>query len=246
MREGGKRARLAALRQQLAALENGGKEASILPFGALAIDASLPWGGLPLGALHELCSAGTEGEDGVSAAGFLAGILTRLSPGQPVLWCFQRADLHAPGLATYGLTPERLILARAQSDREILWAMEEGLRSRALAGVVGEVAALPLTASRRLQLAAETTGVTGFALSRQNLATTASAAVTRWRLAALPGSLKPGEPGVGQARWRVELLRCRGGVPAAWNVEACNAAGLVAVSAALADRSAPRQQRAVG
>ncbi len=246
MLEGGKKDRLATLRQQLVALENGGREASLLPFGAIAMDRSLPGGGLPLGALHELCGAKAEVEDGASAVAFLASILTRLSPGQPVLWCFKRADLYAPGLALYGLASERLILAHADNDQEVLWTMEEGLRCRAVAAVVGELAGVPLTASRRLQLAAEMSGVTGFALSRQNLATTASAAVTRWRIGARPGALKSGEPGIGQTRWHVELLRCRGGVPAAWYVEAKGAADLVAVSAALADRSTPRPQRAVG
>jgi protein ImuA len=244
---GGKRAQLAALRQRLAALETGGKEVPVLPFGVAAIDASLPWGGLPLGALHEFGGAGVEGESGAVAAAFLAGILARLGPDRPVLWCLKRADLHAPGLALHGLAPERLILARARNDQEILWAMEEGLHSAALAAVIGEVEALSAPASRRLQLAAETSGITGFVLPRQSLVMAASSAVTRWRLAALPGSLASGgEPGVGQPLWRVELLRCRGGVPAAWDVEACDATGLVALSAALADRSAPLQRRAVG
>lgn len=244
--EGKKSAQLAALRQHLAAFENGGKEVAVLPFAVAAIDAGLPWGGLPLGALHELGGAGAEGEDGAVAAAFLAGILARLSPERPVLWCLQRADLHAPGLAFYGFPPQRLILARAANDQDILWAMEEGLHSPALAAVVGEVEALSLPTSRRLQLAAETSGVSGFVLPRRNAAMAASSAVTRWRIAALPGSLTSGEPGIGRALWRVELLRCRGGAPASWDVEGCDATGLVSLSAQLADRSPPYQRRAVG
>ena len=243
---GSKKARLAALRQRLATLESGGKAGSVLPFGVATMDGSLPGGGLPLGGLHELSGQGPDSEDGAVAAAFLAGMLARLSPERPVLWCLKRADLHAPGLALHGLQPQRLILARAPNDQEILWAMEEGLHSPALAAVIGEVETLSALASRRLQLAAETSGVTGFALSRHSTATAASSAVTRWRLAALPGSLAAGEPGIGRALWRVELLRCRGGVPASWDVEACDATGLVAFSAALADRSEPRRRRAVG
>lgn len=244
--EARKRSQLAALRQQVVALENGGKEISILPFDVAAIDAGLPWGGLPLGALHEFEGAGAEGEDGAVAAAFLSGILARLSPERPVLWCLNRADLYPPGLALHGLAPSRLILAQAVNDQDILWAMEEGLHNPALAAVVGETKALSVPASRRLQLAAETSGVTGFALRRQSTVTTASAAMTRWRITALPGSLVPGEPGVGQPLWQVELLRCRGGVSVSWNMEACDATGHVAISAALADRPMPQQQRAVG
>lgn len=248
---GEKKDQLAALRLQLAALESGGQVPTILPFGITALDRGLPWGGLPLGALHEVVGAGGEGEDGAVAAAFLAGILARLAPERPVLWCLTRADLYASGLAAFGLAPGRLILARASHDRDILWAMEEGLRSPALAAVIGEVAFLSAAASRRLQLAAETSGTTGFVLCRGNSSATTSSAVTRWRLAALPGSAMPDEPGVGRPRWRVELLRCRGGMPTVWEIEAGdreagNAADHVPFSAALADRPAQTKRRAAG
>jgi len=234
------------LEQQIRAITGAGKAQVRLPFGVAAIDASLPAGGLALGALHEVQGAGAEGEGGAVAAAFLASILARLAPERPVLWCLGEADLYVPGLALLGLAPHRLILASAANDPEILWAMEEGLRCRALAAVVGEVKALPALASRRLQLAAESTGVTGFVLPRRGADTAASTAVTRWRIAALAGSVAAGEPGVGQALWRVDLLRCRGGVPASWIVEEPNATGHVALSAALADRVLPPLQRAVG
>jgi len=237
--------RLADLRRYLAEAEGFGQAAAVLPFGAPAIDAALPWQGLPLAGLHEIENAGPA-EEGGAAETFLAGILARLAPARPVLWCLRRADLHAPGLALIGLEPRRLVLLRASHERDILWAMEEGLRSRALAAVVGEIEALSTAASRRLQLAAESAGVTGFVLHRSAGSAAASAAVTRWRVAALPSVPVAREPGIGRPRWRVELLRCRGGMPAAWDVEACDATGIVAVSAALADRPALRQISAAG
>ena len=235
---------LAALRRQLEALERAGRLASaVLPFGLAAIDTALPQGGLALGALHELAGAGPAAEDGAIAAAFLAGILARLAPPRPVLWCLAAGDLYGPGLAACGLAPERLILARAQSERGVLWAMEEGLRSAALGAVIGEVEALPSAASRRLQLAAEASGGTAFALRRWRNGERAArqraapnAAVTRWRVAALPGALIGGAPGIGRPRWHIELWRCRGGVPASWMVEACDATGHVTLAAELADR----------
>ena len=59
-----------------------------------------------------------------------------------------------------------MILLSAPSPAELLWAMEEALRSPALAGVVGEVDRLDLTAGRRLQLAAAAGGGVGFLLLR--------------------------------------------------------------------------------
>jgi protein ImuA len=165
-----------------------------------------------------------------------------------VLWCLAQGDLYGPGLALCGLDPGRVVLAAVRRDDDILWAMEEGLRMPGLAAVVGEIGHLPMVASRRLQLAAEHSGVTAFVLRRWRNSDTAAAersrpsvAATRWRVAALPAADIAGEPGIGRPRWRVELLRCRGAVPASWKVEVADATGLVSVSAELADRSAPHR-----
>ncbi|MBV9018835.1 MAG: damage-inducible protein [Alphaproteobacteria bacterium] len=165
-----------------------------------------------------------------------------------VLWCLKRPDLYGPGLIAHGLDPARLIVIAAPRDADILWAVEEGLRAPGLAAVVGEIGRLPMVAGRRLQLAAEHSGVTAFLLRRwRNGAEAAaererpSAAVTRWRVAALPAR-QMDDPRlrqlIGTPCWRIELLRCRGGVPAEWEVEVADATGHVRLSAALADRPA--------
>src|ERR1700756_96350 len=163
--------------------------------------------------------------------------------GGLVLWCLPRPDLYGPGLAAHGLDPGRLVLVRTPRDAEILWAMEEGLRAPGIMAVVGEIGVLPAVASRRLQLAAERSGVTAFLLRRWRDGGRATreralpnAAVTRWRIAALPSQPSREEPGVGRPRWRVELLRCRGGEPACWEVEVADATNHVSLAATLADR----------
>jgi protein ImuA len=168
----------------------------------------------------------------------------------PVLWCLKRPDLYGPGLVAHGLDPARLVIVAAPRDEEILWAIEEGLRVPGLAAVVGEVGRLPMVAGRRLQLAAERSGVTAFLLRRWRNGEAAaaererpSAVLTRWRIMALPSRDIAREPGIGSPRWRVELLRCRGGVPALWDVEVADASGHVSVSAGLADRPATPLQR---
>lgn len=173
----------------------------------------------------------------------------------PVLWCLKRPDLYGPGLLAHGLDPARLVLVRASRDDAILWAVEEGLRAgpaAGLAAVVGEIGQLPMVAGRRLQLAAERSGVTALILRRwRNAAEAAverdrpSAAVTRWRVAALPSADIAEEPGIGRPRWRVALLRVRGGAPGIWDVEEADASGHVSLSAELADRpAAPARLRA--
>src|SRR3712207_4719346 len=238
--DSGRRDRLADLRLQIARHHGGSHKAAPLPFGLGGIDDRLPGGGLARGALHEMIEAGFASEFAGCTTLFTAGIATRLKGS--VLWCLTRRDLFAPGLLRAGLHPDRVIYAEAEREREILPLIEEGLREKGLAAVVGEVSRLGLTASRRLQLAAEATGVTALIIRRwwtvveKDLVHMPTAAVTRWRIAPTPSELMPA-PGLGRERWQVELLRCRGAQPRTWILEACDAKGRLALPADLADRS---------
>jgi protein ImuA len=241
---------LSELRERIERLERGGRKRTVLPFGIAAVDEHLSGNGLALGAVHEFMEAGAASEHSACAALFAAGILARLKG--PVLWCLKSRDLFAPALASVGLHPDRVIYAETRRESEILPAVEEGLRHRGLAGVVGEVARLGLTPSRRLQLAAEESGVPALIIRRwRNDAERASdaepsAATTRWRVTAAPSRPLPA-PGIGRERWFVELIRCKGAEANAWTLEACDAKGRLALSTDLADRSLPQelQRRAV-
>ena len=225
-----------------------------LPFGIAAIDGVLPQGGLLPGALHEVMGAGPGLFQGAAAAAFAAGIMARLHArtSGTVLWVTERGDVFAPGLAAAGLHPDRVIYAETGAGAgRVLLTMEEGLRHRGLAGVVGELAGrLSLTASRRLQLAAEASGVMALVLRRPRegkpFIDEPTAAVTKWRVGPLPAGpplpWAPDVPGVGRARWRLELLRSRGGRTGTWIVEACDAAGGLDLVAPLENRPAvPRR-----
>jgi protein ImuA len=95
-----------------------------------------------------------------------------------------------------------------------------------------------MTTSRRLQLAAEASGGIGIAIRRWRRQTEAAdfgqptAAVSRWRVSAVPSAPLP-VPGIGRARWLVELIRCRAGDSADFIVEACDAKGRLALPADL-------------
>ena len=240
---------VAALRRRSAGLERGAPAAAVagaVCFGVPAVDAALPQGGLSPAALHEVLGAG----DGAATA-FAAALAARraLLSGGMVLWCARDADLYGPGLAAYGLAPDRLLLVRGGTDKAVLWAMEEGLRCASLAAVVGEVRRLGLTASRRLQLAAESHAVMAILLRPQDGAPEPTAAATRWRVSAA-ASEDAWNVGVGPARWRAELLRCRGGVPRSWLLEWRHETHRFALAAALADgpagEAAAARARAAG
>lgn len=161
-----------------------------------------------------------------------------------VLWCLTRADLFAPAFAQAGLVPDRVIYVEVGDDKTVLACMEEGLRDGGLGSVVGEVARLSMTASRRLQLAAERTGSIGIALRRWRREVDAAdfgqptAPMTRWRISVVPSTALP-VPGVGRPRWLVELIRARGGESADFELEACDDTGRLGLPARRAVREHP-------
>ncbi len=208
----------------------------VIRFGLDSIDDRLPGGGLAPGALHEILGHGPDTEHATLASLLVAALLARHDPARQVLWAMQGSDLFAPGLAGVGLHPDRLILARC--GRSVLAVMEEALHHPGLVAVVGEVEGrLDLTASRRLQLAAEASGVTAFAIRRSRrhddpALLAPSAAVSRWRISALSSRGSGQMPGLMPDRmlWRLQLLRCRGtALVSDWTLQACDARHRLAI-----------------
>ncbi|MCX8999698.1 damage-inducible protein [Rhizobiaceae bacterium BDR2-2] len=231
---------IAALRERIGRLENGPVRArQVLPFGIPEIDRKLPGGGLALGALHEVAGGGNAAVDGAAAAVFAAGIAAR-TRGK-VLWCVTRPDLFAPALAQAGLDAGRVIHVEAGDEKMLLACFEEGLRHGGIGAAVAEVARLSMTASRRLQLAAERSGAVGIVIRRWRCRSEAAAfgqptaSSTRWRISVLPSSPLP-VPGIGRARWLLELVRARAGESFDLEVEACDDEGRIALPAPMADR----------
>jgi protein ImuA len=233
------------LRTEIARMERLGAPPRVLPFGDARVDSRLPLGGLPLGRLHEVASDPRDLETPAAAAGFTACLAQRTAPHGEIVWVLQRDDLYAPGLQAFGVKANRLIFVRANKDEEILAVLEDALRTRGVDAAIGEIGSLPLTASRRLQLACECRGATGFVLQRCLYAASGivgvSAATTRWRISPVPSETH--EPGLGSPRWRTRLERCRGGRAGAWIMEAQDETGDVRVVAELADHETEARGR---
>lgn len=232
--------------------------------GDADLDAALPEGGLELGVVHEVVPAGTG--DMAAALGFGLGLLARIADSRPgpALWAVTRdpgrnGAAYPVGLAAAGLDPGRLIHLDARSARDVLWALEETLATTGFAVALGVLARdarhYDFTASRRLSLRAAASGGTALVLWTGTGSGGATAAATRWSVAARP-SLPvhhPGHamPGIGRPRWRVELLRCKRGRPQDWLVEWDHETVRFHLAAALADRApvredtGPRQRPAI-
>lgn len=232
---------LAALRAQLA--EDRLTHVPALPFGIGAMDERLADHGLNGAALHEVAAASATLNDDAAATLFAAGIAARFAAdeGGKVLWAVTRFDLYAPGLEQAGLPPGKLLYAQGRKDADVLAMAEDGLRDGSLACVIAEVQAADRVATRRLQLSA-TDGRTPMLLFRRHRSRVRcpldepSSAMTRWRIGCRPSAPLPA-PGVGRARWWIDLVRQRGGNPFSLEVEACDGAGRLALASAAAGRA---------
>ena len=220
--------------------------ARVLPFGDPRVDASLPRGGLLLGAVHEIGTTGLEQELGAVAGAFVAALLSRLPVPGSVLWVASVCDLYAPGLGAFGLDPGRIVTVLARNDADVLGTMELALREGGLAAVVGEVAALGRLEGRRLHLASGRQGVTAFVLRRAPYGAGAArvqregtAVATRWRVVPAPSRMEGREPGA--PCWQVELLHARGGREGSWLVEMSDAPGAFRVVSELGNGTASRR-----
>lgn len=185
--------------------------------GLGTIKQAFPNKSFPLGAIHEFFCTGAETAS--ASCGFIAGILCSLvQSGGVVVWISACRTIFPPALSLFGIPPHKIIFIDPQREADMLWAVEEALKCTGLAAVIGEVRELSFTSSRRLQLAVESSGVTGFILRRspRNLAT---ACVTRWKITPLASEPQDNLPGLGPPRWNIELVKVRNGKPGTWQME---------------------------
>ena len=189
------------------------------------IDAVLG-GGLTRGKVHELFALAAE--DAASAAGFALMLASRTRGQGALLWLRTEAAerrggrVHGPGLVDLGIDPGALVLGVMPDELALLKAAVDAVRCAGLGAAViecwGNPRALDLTASRRLAIAAEQSGVTALFL-RMEAVPAPSAAETRWGVRPAPSApLEADAPGL--ARFELELLRRRAGPSGMrWQVE---------------------------
>ena len=185
------------------------------------INHSFPGSIFPLGANHEfICN---NKESLTASSGFIAGILsTLLNKGSVAIWISASHIIFPPALVSFGIEPSQIIFIHSKNQKEALWATEEALKCEALAAVISEISYVDLAISRRLQLAAEQSRVTGFLLRHQPRQLSTTACVCRWQISHIESNNKDGLPGVGSPRWNVELLKVRNGKPGSCQLEWIN------------------------
>jgi protein ImuA len=163
--------------------------------------APAPEMALARGRLHELCGPARR-----SGALWLAGAMTG-----PVLWITpaRMGERLSPcGMAGWA-DPGRFLFAAPRRDEDVLWCMEEALRSGVVPLVVADGTGPPgLTPVRRLHLAAESSGTMPLGVILTPGDGGAPGVESRWHVAPAHGESALG--------WRLERRRARTLPPRAW------------------------------
>jgi protein ImuA len=226
-----------------------GECGALLALGNRVIDGALG-GGLGLSALHEIAAGREADVATASIFALaLAARMTsrRRAPsaiansykahehdgaisvpalGLNVIWIaedlslVENGALYGPALDEIGIAPQRLITVAAARTREVLWAMEEALRCRAVGMVIGEMRprGIDQVATRRLALAAAAGSALGLILYTAP-DDAPSAAVTRWIIGAASSLNAERDHGIGPPRLLARLVRNRRGALGTWIVE---------------------------
>ena len=187
--------------------------------GIEALDEALPNETLAVNACHEFTPF--RQNDVPHVAGFIWALLQclpkRRLDGGLIVWCqtaFNAREygrLYAPALIGSNIGPERFLFVSVPKERDLALVLEECVRTKSVAAVIGEGPAPDFTASRRLTLAAQVSRVPCLILNTGGNIS-ASSAETRWRVAPIAGPPDPDDPkGPGKPAWSLTLARSRGG-----------------------------------
>jgi protein ImuA len=170
------------------------------PSGFAELDANLPGGGWPVGAICELLLETM----GIGELGLLVPALARLvQAGRYIAWIAPPYLPYAPALAQAGLALKQVLVVQTRSLQESLWATEQTLRCPAFGAVLSWPSGIADKNVRRLQLAAEAGGSLGVLYRPAEAAREHSPAALRL-------CLEPTDSGL-----TINIHKCRGGRPGA-------------------------------
>jgi len=206
-----------------------GSSSSALRSGHAALDALLPGGGWPLGALTELLSD----HCGIGELELLLQALGTLARrGRCLAWIAPPYVPYAPALVQHGLPLQQLLWIRTEGPQAALWATEQALRCPAVGAVLAWSGHIVDRSLRRLQLAAESGQTLGILHRPAAAAREPSPAALRLQLQPLDEELevevKKSRGGRAGPRLRVPLKLPHRMLPMAWPPAAARQAAATA------------------
>ncbi len=160
-----RRAILEDLRERIRRIErHPPRREGFLPSGRPEVDALLPGGGFPRGALSHLAGGPASGKTGLA----LEVLAAALREGALAAFVDGRGEIYPPAAEALGIDLERMLVVRVAGDPATgLWAAEALLASGAFGAVAIDVPVSGLPAARaeamlrRVQRGAETGGAVG-------------------------------------------------------------------------------------
>ena len=168
---------------------------AVLATGHAALDAQLPGGGWPVGAMVEILQA----QSGQNEWRLSLPALANLRPGPVVLVGAPHMPF-GPGLTAQGLASERLLWITTAEPAARMWACEQALHCADVAAVLAWLPQSPEDKLRRLHAAATRHFKTLFAMRPAQVQSQSSPAALR-----LLVSIQPGNDAV-----QLEILKRRG------------------------------------
>lgn len=182
--------------------------------GVEPVDACLPEHGLSRSGLHEI--EPLKASQWPTLTGFCFGLLSRLRPTQPVIWCVTAAQIgdygqmYAFGLERYGISPAQIIFAKVNKSLHLHFALEEALKTEGVAAVIGEGPRPDFTGSRRLSMLCKQHSRPCLLMNADRDSCHGSAAQTRFQVSPTASVEDPRDPyGPGLPTWYIGLPRVR-------------------------------------
>ena len=181
------------------ASELGGAVGATVGTGHPALDAQLPGGGWPVGAICEILQV----QSGQHEWRLLLPALTRVASGPVVLVGAPRVPF-GPGLVRQGLDARRLLWVNIDASPARLWATEQALRCAEVGAVLAWLPQVRVEQLRRLQIAASAHHKLLFVMRPAQAQGDSSPAVLRMLVASCPAGEAPSDA------LQVQLLKRRG------------------------------------
>lgn len=174
-------------------------ELESLSTGYPLLDAELPGGGWPLGALTEILGSQT----GIGELRLFFPALAKLARGDrapPIILLQPPHQPYAPAFAGAGIAPEQVLVLRTHKPADALWACEQCLKYAPRSAVFAWPQRLAPQDLRRLQLAVENRPVLAVLMRDLKAAQQSSSAALRIAL----------EAGADARQIRLRILKRRG------------------------------------
>ena len=137
----------------------GSSPDQVVSSGFDELDKALPGGGWPAGNLTELLLPA----EGLGEIGLLSRVLEQATQaGRHILLVSPPHTPYMPAWENLGMDSRRIVIVKAHTPAERLWAIEQGIKSAAFGAILGWLTGISQQATRKLQIMARAVATLAF------------------------------------------------------------------------------------